>query len=86
MPTKTKTGVICLLEIKRMSDVTRHCTVRVKHVVESQYASLRSRLAITMQRQGWNVQQVSFIAGELSLHEEEFKKTLTFISRFPPLV
>ena len=30
MPTKTKTGVICLLEFKRMSDVTSHYIVRAK--------------------------------------------------------
>jgi hypothetical protein len=58
MPTKTKTGVICLLEFKSMSDVTSHYIVRVKRVTEAQYASLRSTLAITMQRQGWRVEQV----------------------------
>ena len=46
MPTKTKTGVICLLEFKRMSDVTSHYIVRAKRDVETQYSSLRSALAI----------------------------------------
>ena len=41
MPTKTKAGVICLLEFKRMSDVTSHYIVRAKRVAEAQYASLR---------------------------------------------
>ncbi len=78
MPTKTKAGVICLLEFKRMSDVTSHYIVRAKRVAEAQYASLRSALAITMQRQGWKVEQVSFIAGARSLNEKELKKNLTF--------
>ena len=63
MSTKTKTGVICLLEFKHMSDVTSHYKVRTKRVGESQYVSLRSALSITMQRQGWKVEQVSFISG-----------------------
>ena len=39
IPTKTKTGVICLLEFKRKSDVTSHHIVRAKRVAEAQYAS-----------------------------------------------
>ena len=74
MPTKTKAGVICLLEFKHMSDVTNQYIVRVKRVSETQYTSLRSELAITMQRQGWRVEQVSFVAGVWSLNEEELKK------------
>ena len=83
MTTKTKTGVICLLEFKRMSDVTSHYIVRGKHEPEAQYSSLRSALAMTMNRQDWEVEQVSFVAGARSLNEEELKKNLTF-SRFPP--
>ena len=83
MPTNTKAGVICLLEFKRMSDVTSQYIVGAKHVAETQYASLRSALAITMQRQGWKVDQVSFIAGARSLNEEELKKNLTFFE-VPP--
>ena len=83
MPTKTKARVICLLGFKRMSDVTSHCIVRAKHLVETQYASLRSALAITMQRQGWKVEQVGFIAGARSLNEEELKKNLTYFEGPP---
>ena len=61
-----------------MSDVTIHYVVRVKRVAEAQYASLRSALTMTMHRQGWKVEQVSFIAGSWSLNEEELKKNLTF--------
>ena len=52
MPTKTRAGVVCLLEFKHMSDVTNHYIVRSKRVAESQYASLRSALTMTIQRQG----------------------------------
>ena len=78
MPTKTKTGVICLLEFKRMSDVTSHYIVRAKREAEARYSSLRSALALTMQSQRWKVEQVSCIAGARSLNEEELKKILTF--------
>ena len=82
MPTTTKVGVICLLEFKLMSDVTNHYIVRSKREAEAQYESLRSVLAKTMQRQGWMVELVSFVAGARSLNEEELKKTWN-ISTFP---
>jgi hypothetical protein len=47
-------------------------------VTETQYTSLRSALSITMQRQGWRVEQVSFVAGARSLNEEELKKNLAY--------
>jgi hypothetical protein len=37
MPTKTRAGVVCLLEFKRMSDVTNHYIVNAKRVAEAQY-------------------------------------------------
>ena len=40
MPTDTKSGVICLLEFKHMSDVTSNYIVRVKSVAMAQYESL----------------------------------------------
>jgi hypothetical protein len=40
MPTDTKSGVICLLECKHMSDVTSHYIVRVRSVAMTQYESL----------------------------------------------
>ncbi len=80
MTTKTKAGVICLLEFNHMSDVTgtSHYIVGTKRVTKAQYASLRSVLSITMQRQGWKVEQVSFITGARSLNEEDLKKNLTY--------
>jgi hypothetical protein len=50
---------------------------------EAQCASLRSALAMTMQRQGWKVEQVSFIAGARSLNEEKLKKNLTYFDVSP---
>jgi hypothetical protein len=76
IPTKTKSGVICLMEFKRMSDVTNRYVVRSKCVKEEQYVSFRSLLNKTMQRPGWIEEQVSFIAGGWSLNEEELKKNL----------
>ncbi len=43
VPTKGGAGVICLLEFKRMSDVTSHYIVKAKRVTEVQYTSLSSR-------------------------------------------
>ncbi len=83
MPTKIRAGVICLLEFKRMSDVTSRYTLRAKRSAEAQYESLRSVLDITMQRQGWKIEQVSIIAGARSLNEEDLKKNVTYFE-VPP--
>ena len=58
-----------------MSDVTNRYVVISKCVGEEQYAFFRSVLNRTIQRQGWIVEQLSFIAGARSLNEEELKKT-----------
>jgi hypothetical protein len=63
IPTDTKSGVICLLEFKRMSDVTSHYIVRTKSVAVTQYESLRSAFGKVMQHSGWVVHQRSFVAG-----------------------
>ena len=55
-----------------MSDVTSHSVVNSNRVAVAQYTSLRSALAMTMQRQDWKVEQVS-----------ELKKNLTFFE-VPP--
>jgi hypothetical protein len=78
IPTDIKSGVICLLEFKSMSDVTSHYIVRDKRVTMTQYESLRSALDKDMQRSGWLVHQCSFIAGARSLNEEELKKNLDY--------
>ena len=61
-----------------MSDVTNHYVVRPKREVEEQYESLRSAIGKSMQRQGWMVEQISFIAGARSLNEEELEKNLEY--------
>ena len=61
-----------------MSDVTNRYVVRAKCVAEEQYGAFRSALSKTMQHPGWIVEQISFIAGARSLHEEELKKNLEF--------
>ena len=66
-----------------MSDVTSHYVVNTKHVAEVQYASLRSAIVMTIQCQGWKVEQVSFIVGARSLNEKELKKNLIFFE-VPP--
>jgi hypothetical protein len=78
MPTDTKAGVICLLEFKRMSDVTSHFIVRAKSVALAQYESLRSELGKAMQHSGGVVHQRSFVAGARSLNEAEFKENLEY--------
>ena len=78
MPTATKSGVICLLEFKRMSDVTSHYIVRAKSAAMAQYESLRSALGKAMQHSGWMVHQRSFIAGARSLNEAELKENLEY--------
>ena len=41
-PVGNKTGVFCILEHKRMSDVCDRYLTRVKRTTEDQYASLRN--------------------------------------------
>ena len=79
MPTNTKSGVICRLEFKHMSDVTSHYIVRAKSVAMAQYESLHSARCKAMQRSGWVVQQRSFIAGARSLNEAELKENLEYL-------
>ena len=60
-PIGNKTGVFCILEYKRMSDVTDKYLLRVR--LKTQYASLRNFLSDAIRRQGWKVEQMSFITG-----------------------
>ncbi len=78
MSTDTKSGVICLLEFKHMSDVTSHYIVRDKIVALTQYESLRSALDKVMKHSGWVVHQRKFVVGVRSLNEEEFKENLEY--------
>ena len=77
-PAGNKTGTFCILEHKRMSDCCEHYLVRAKQTVDSQYASLRSAIGTVIQRQGWKVDQVSFITGARSVDKQDFRKNLKF--------
>ena len=61
-----------------MSDVTTRYVVRAKGVAQEQDSAFKSALSKIMQRPGWVVKQVSFIAGARSLNEEELKENLEF--------
>ena len=62
-PVGDTAGTFCILEHKRMSDVCERYLVRAKSTSENQYASLRSAISTVIQRQGWKVEQISFITG-----------------------
>jgi hypothetical protein len=78
LQTKTKTGTLCILEFKCMSDVTDQHLTRVRSRTEDQYVSLRRDLGMTLQHQGWKVEQISFIPGSRSLNEQDLRKNLKF--------
>ena len=78
MPEDSSSGVLCLLEFKRMSDVTSNYIVRAKSLAMAQYESLRTALDKALQRSGWVVHQRSFIAGARSLNETELKENLEY--------
>ena len=40
--------------------------------------SLRRTLGVTLQHQGWKVEQISFIAGSRSLNEQDLRKNIKF--------
>ena len=54
--TKTKAGVVCILEFKLMSDVTDQYLLRARSRAENQYESLRRALGVTLQHQRWQVE------------------------------
>jgi hypothetical protein len=77
-PTENKAGTFCILEHKRMSDCCEHYLARAKQTVENQYATLCSAISTVIQRQGWKVDQVSFITGARSVDKQDFRKNLKF--------
>ena len=52
-PIKTKSGVVCLFQYKRMSDVTDQFIERARQAAEDQYVSFRTALSPTLQHQVW---------------------------------
>jgi hypothetical protein len=73
-----KAGTFCILEHKRMSDCCERYLVMAKSTAENQYASLRSAISTVIQRQGWKVEQISFITGTRSVDKRDFSKNLKF--------
>jgi hypothetical protein len=61
-----------------MSYVCDQYVVRAKREAEDQYASLHSALSRTIQREGWRVEQVSFITGARSVNKKDFSKNMKF--------
>jgi hypothetical protein len=77
-PAGNKAGVFCILEYKRMSDVCDRYLIRAKLTAENQYASLRSAISDAIQRQGWKVEQISFVTGSRSVNKQDLEKNLKF--------
>jgi hypothetical protein len=63
-----------------MSDVCDRFLTRAKRTAEDQYASLRSAISEAIQRQGWKVEQVSFITGARSVNKQDLSKNLKFFN------
>ena len=77
-PVVNTSGIFCILEHKRMSDVCDQYLIRAKSTAENQYVSLRSAISTVIQRQGWRVEQVSFITGARSVDKQDLSKNLKF--------
>jgi hypothetical protein len=61
-----------------MSDICDRYLIRAKSTAENQYASLRSAISTVIQRQGWKVEQISFITGARSVDKQDLSKNLKF--------
>ena len=61
-----------------MSDVCERYLVRTKSTTENQYSSLRSVISTVIQRQGWKVEQISFITCARSVNKQDLCKNLKF--------
>jgi hypothetical protein len=77
-PMGNKAGVFCILEHKRMSDVCDRYLTRAKITAEDQYVSFRSAISKAIQREGWKVEQISFITGARSVNKQDLRKNLKF--------
>ena len=79
-PVENKTGVFCILEHNRMSDVCDRYLTRAKLTSETQSASLRRGISEVIQCQGWKVEQISFITGARSVKKHDLNKNLKFFN------
>ncbi len=75
-----KAGVFYILEHKRKSDVCDQYLTRSKHTVEDQYVSLHSVISVVIHREGWRVDQISFITGTRSVNKQDLIKNLKFFN------
>ena len=76
MSREGKLGEFIILEFKRMSDVTENYLTWVKDKGTGRYESSKSVLERSIGLQGWEVKQVSFIAGARSLNDQDLRKIL----------
>ncbi len=80
-PVGNTTGIFCILEHKRMSDVYDQYLIRTKNTTENQYASPPGdrHISTVIHRQAWKVEQVSFITGApRSVDKQDLSKNLKF--------
>ena len=76
-PVGNTAGVFCILEFKRMSNVCDRYLTRAKLTAENQYESLRSAISEVIHRQGWRVEQISFVTGaHRSVNKQDFSPYL----------
>jgi hypothetical protein len=71
-------GIFYILEHARMSDACDRYFIRAKSTTENQYVSLRGSISTVIHRQGWKVEQISFITGERSVDKQDLNKNLKF--------
>jgi hypothetical protein len=74
-PVGDTAGTFCILDHKRMSDCCERYLVRAKSTAEN-HVSLRSAISTAIQRQGWKVEQTSFVTGARSVDKRDFSKNL----------
>jgi hypothetical protein len=60
------------------SDITDQYLRRAKSTAENQYASLRSAISDAIHRQGWKVEQISFVTGSRSVNVKHLRRNLKF--------
>jgi hypothetical protein len=77
-PIGNKADIFCILEYKRMSDITDLYLLRVKSTTENQHTSLRNTLSDVIHRQAWKVEQISFVTGSRSVNEQDLRRNLKF--------
>jgi hypothetical protein len=78
--TQTETRKIREGQSKEVIEKERFWRMRPKRTAEDQYSSLRNVISEAIQRQGWKVDQVSFITGTRSVNKQDLTKNLKFFN------